>query len=77
MKWYENEIKIDDRTILLEGVFDGSTVLIKADDKILYKKHFTAWQFEDVLAEDILRKFQGKVAKIEDQLDSLVKTGKL
>lgn len=90
MKWYEKTYNINGTEVLLEGSFEESTIRIVAsfwvdpDDvaggmawKCLFEKPVNMWAHQEILAEDVLAKYIGKIKKCENNLPSLVEREKL
>ena len=89
MKWYEKQHDIDGTLTSLMGTFIDSELKISAviqlkphpDPKLktveMYVKPINMWAHQEVLAEDILTKFQGIIKKCENRLPALVEQTKL
>lgn len=89
MKWYEKQYEIDGSKVCLLGTFVESEVRIDALIKLkdqpnpefkivkLYGKPVSMWAHQEILAEDILSKFQGMIRKYENKLPALVERYKL
>lgn len=82
MKWYERHYTIEDVEVALTGIFVESQIIISATIggetlKQLYRKHVNMWAYQEVLAEDILHKYQGMIRKSEKQLPILVEKFKI
>lgn len=86
MKWYEKHNQELNAAIV--GTFEESEVAISAiikvsDDPVeflvkkLYSKSVTMWAHQEILAEDILNKYMGKIKKAEDNLPMLVEKERL
>ena len=85
MQWYHNELTIDGIQVYVDGYFDNSTIRIvstydiETEDEIKYyrldtfEKPIQMWAYQDVLAEDILHKYLGKVKKIESKLPQVLR----
>lgn len=77
MKWYEGRYTVDDVEVILSGIFVESQIIISAmiggeTLKQLYRKHVNMWAYQEILAEDVLNKYQGMIKKCEKQLPILV-----
>ncbi len=85
MQWYHNELIIDGIQVDVDGYFEDSTIriastyAIETEDEIKYyrldtfEKPVHMWAYQDVLAEDILYKYLGKVKKIESKLPHILR----
>ena len=85
MQWYTNDLTIDGIPITIEGTYEDSTIRITAileldptditngySHQCLFEKPVNMWSYQDVLIEDILCKYIGKIKKIEHNLSTLV-----
>ena len=90
MKWYEKNHDVNGTPVTIEGTFTDSTIkiiaIIEIDSsdpangfryKELYNKPVNMWFHQEVIAEDILAKYQGKIIKLENNLHTLVEREKL
>lgn len=90
MIWFEQQYDINGIEVQLEGTFDDSVVRITAivgidpDDPVdgwkyhcFYEKPVNMWVHQEVLAEDVLAKYQGMVKKCEKKLSALVEKHKI
>jgi hypothetical protein len=71
MRWYSKELSIEGFDVVVEGTFTDSVLKITAsyDDKTIkfFEKPVQMWAHQEILAEDIYRKYQGKIQKIENK----------
>ena len=90
MQWYEKQFDVEGTPVTLEGTFEDSILRIAAIIEIdpddvadgfkyycLYEKPVNIWAHQEILAEDILSKYEGMVRKCENKLPSLVERYKL
>jgi len=85
MHWYEQKHDIDGVKVTVHGSFKDSQLKIYAmidwPDELehvkLYHKTLSMWKHQEILAEDVLAKYQGQVKKFEDKLPNLVEQAKL
>lgn len=85
MNWYENHYHIEDAIVTLTGSFEESKIIISTNIKlgssnefsILYEKPVNMWVDQEILAEDILSRYQGMIKKCEKKLSTLVQRAKL
>jgi hypothetical protein len=89
MKWYEKQYDIEGTTVCLLGTFIDSEIKISALIKIepqpdlefkiveMFVKPVNMWAHQEILAEDVLAKYIGKIKKCENNLPSLVEREKL
>ena len=83
MKWYEKIHTIDDRHVIMLGHFIESEVTIHAWIQTgleptayqivkLYQNTVNMWAYQEILAEDVLSKYEGMIRKYENKLPSLL-----
>jgi hypothetical protein len=86
MKWFEKDYVIDDTIVLLVGSYEEGKVRIGAwietnngsyENTVLYEKPVNMWVHQEILAEDVLAKYQGMLQKCEKKLPTLVEKIKL
>jgi len=77
MKWYGEKINIDDRSFTIIGTLEDSVVRITVNDKVFFEKPINMWAYQEILAEDVLRRYEGKVRKIEQKIPDWIKSGKI
>lgn len=77
MRWYNNNIEVDGETFNVTGDFDNSVVEIKVNEKVFFEKSINMWAYQEIFEEDILRKFEGKIRKIESKIPDWIKSGKI
>jgi len=77
MRWYQKTLEIDGFLVNVEGNFDDFVLTISANQQVLYQKEFVMWQYNEILAEDILNRYRSKIMRIERQIPELLKSGKL
>jgi len=69
MQWYSKQLNVDGEDVLVEGTFDDSIIRIVATYKdktvVCLDKPVQMWSHQEILAEDIYRKYQGKIQKFE------------
>ncbi len=81
MKWYEKQYNINNALVTLTGTFEDSEIkidaLIQTKDgssnlQTIYKKPINMWVYQDIIAEDVLAKYQGMIKKCEQKLPILI-----
>lgn len=89
MKWYEKQYVIDEVLIYIIGSFKDSKIQISAllrveeepdpefDIVTIYEKSINLWAHQEILAEDVLAKYEGMIRKCEKKLPFLVEKIKL
>jgi hypothetical protein len=89
MKWYEKHHDVDGTLVCVLGTFLESEVKICALIRIkpqpepefkvvtMYSKPVNMWTHQEILAEDILSKYEGMIRKCENNLSTLVEREKL
>lgn len=77
MIWYMNTIETESGDVKLVGSFEDSTIIIKANNHEMYKKPVNLWRQQEVLAEDILNQYGGKIRQCEDKIPILIKAGRI
>lgn len=77
MKWYDNEIEVDGGSVTIQGVIEDSVLKITVNDAVKFQKELNMWAYQEILAEDVLAKYEGKIRKIESKIPDWIATGRL
>ena len=77
LHWYENHLLVEGREFVVKGTFDGLTVNISVNDKILFTKSSSGLTYNDITNEDIYQRYGAKVIKIEQKIPEFIKAGKI
>lgn len=77
MEWYSNELNIDDRSILVRGIIEDSILQILVDNQVHFRKELNMWSYQEILPEDVLAKYEGKIRKIESKIPDWIAVGRL
>ena len=90
MEWFHKDYEINGIQVQLEGTFEKAILRITAfievdpddhladwEEHVLYEKAINMWAHQEILAEDILLKYQGMVRKAEKRLSTLVEKHKI
>lgn len=86
MKWFEKQYDINGVVALIVGSYLESKIMIGAwvemedgsyEHSVLYEKPVNMWVHQEILAEDVLAKYQGMIKKCEQKLPILIEKIKL
>lgn len=77
MKWYDNEIEVDGGVVAVQGVIEDAVLKIKVNDDVKFRKELNMWAYQEIIAEDVLAKYEGKIRKIESKIPDWIATGRL
>lgn len=77
MIWHASIVETENGVVKLVGSFEDSTIIIRANGYEMYKKPVNLWRQQEILAEDILNQYGGKIRQCESKIPVLVKAGRV
>lgn len=77
MIWYTNELEIDDKIVSVLGTIKDSVLMITVNNEVKFQKPLNMWAYQEILPEDVLIKYEGKIRKIESKIPDWIATGRL